>query len=304
MNPRPGVRAGSFFCYAARMFGRWRCRSRGALQAPIGVGLLVGALLQAAAPLAAQGNEGSSPGARPFPVGLVDGSAGGGSTEVYDLRIPVAFTVIPADDRPWGLRLRLVVYAGVYDFRADGDPDLELKFKSLGATPGVEFVIPAGGRWVLKPFTEIGYGHDFDDDVGAGLWSVGMRTLATWDLRPASLSFGTELKYLSTFTSDLGIDDDFGEIELGVEVRRPMGFTIAGNGADLGLYYIRRNFIDAVFESESDQPLDIEATNELGFSFGTDPRTTVWFIKLPRIGLGYRWGSGVRGVRLNFGFPF
>jgi hypothetical protein len=25
---------------------------------------------------------------------------------------------------------------------------------------------------------------------------------------------------------------------------------------------------------------------------------------LPRIGLGYRWGQNIRGLRLNFGFPF
>ncbi len=286
------------------MIGGWRFRFRRALSAPIGSALLVGALLTSAAPLAAQGNGGSSPAARPFPVGLVDGSAGGGDAKVYDIRVPVGFTVIPVDDSPWGLRLRLVVYAGVYDFRADGDDDLELRFKSLAATPGVEFVIPAGRGWVLKPFTEIGYGHDFDDDVGAGLWSAGMRSLVTWDLRGTALSFGTELKYRSTFTSDLGIDDDFGEIELGVEARRPMGFTVVGNGADLGVYYIRRNFIDAVFERDGLGPLEIQATNELGLSFGTTPSLTVWSIRLPRLGLGYRWGSGVRGIRLNFGFPF
>lgn len=287
------------------MIGGWRFSGRRALSAPIGTVLLVGALLTAAAPLAAQENGGSSPAARPFPVGLIDGSAGGGDTKVYDIRVPVGFTVIPADDRPWGLRLRLVVYAGVYDFRADGDPDLELKFKSLAATPGVEFVIPAGRGWVLKPFTEIGYGHDFDDDVGAGLWSAGMRSLVTWDLRGTALSFGTELKYLSTFTSDLGVDDDFGEIELGLEARRPLGFTVVGNGADLGLYYIHRNFIDAVFEQrQGDGTVNIDATNELGLSFGTTPSLTIWSIRLPRIGLGYRWGSGVRGIRLNFGFPF
>jgi hypothetical protein len=70
------------------------------------------------------------------------------------------------------------------------------------------------------------------------------------------------------------------------------------------VYYIRRNFIDAVFERDGLGPLEIRATNELGLSFGTTPSLTVWSIRLPRLGLGYRWGSGVRGIRLNFGFPF
>ena len=50
--------------------------------------------------------------------------------------------------------------------------------------------------------------------------------------------------------------------------------------------------------------LEIVYNDEIGFALSTDPRTKLWFIKLPRIGLGFRWGENLRGVRLNFGFPF
>jgi hypothetical protein len=255
-------------------------------------------------PAAAQHASDPGPASHPFAFGLVDGGGSSGETKIYDIRVPIGYTLIPADDQRWGLRLRLIVYAGVYDFLAAEDPVLDVRFKSLAATPGVEFLIPVGGGWMLKPFAEIGYGRDFDDNLGAGIWSAGLRTLVTWDLKGTAVSLGTELKYLSTFTSDVGEYDDFGEIELGIDARRPVGFSIGGNPADLGVYVIRRHFIDAVFERNGGETVEIEATNEIGISLGTTPRTSIWFFKLPRLGLGYRWGSGVRGVRLNFGFPF
>ena len=55
---------------------------------------------------------------------------------------------------------------------------------------------------------------------------------------------------------------------------------------------------------EDRDPLTIKYTNEIGFTFGTTPKIKLWIVKLPRIGVGYRWGSNARGVRLNFGFPF
>lgn len=255
-------------------------------------------------PLAAQQDDAAPAPNHPFAFGLADGTGGGDGAKIYDIRMPIGYTLIPADDGRWGLRLRLIVYTGIYDFMADGDPDLELRFKSLAATPGVEFMLPVGGGWMLKPFAELGYGRDFDDGIDVGIWSVGMRTLATWDLSGTALSFGTEVKYHSTFTSDIGAYDDFGEIKLGFDARRPVGLAIAGNSVDLGVYVIRRHFIDAVFERQSADTLEIDASNEVGLSFGTTPRARLWFVTLPRVGLGYRWGSGVRGVRLNFGFPF
>lgn len=225
-------------------------------------------------------------------------------TKVYDLRIPLSFTLFRPDDRRWGLRLRLVAYAGVYDFTLDEAIDLDLRFQSLAVTPGVEFLVPVGESWVLKPFAEIGYGRDFDNQLGFGVWSMGMRTLATWPVKKFDLSFGTKFQYLSTLTNDLELSDRFGEIRLGFDARHPLPFTIGRSQADLSGFFIRRQYIDAFIGREQPDPLEINYANEVGFTFGTTPKVKLWFFQLPRIGLGYRWGPNVRGIRLNFGFPF
>jgi hypothetical protein len=262
---------------------------------------VVAATLLVSAPTFAQNN---SPDTNyPFAFGYTDGSSAPDTT-VYDLRIPASFKVFSSDDDDWGLRLRIVLYAGIYDFSLDNAIDFDFRFQSFAATPGVEFLVPVGGGWILKPFVEIGYGRDFDNAVDFGVWSAGMRTIVTWPVKEWDLSLGTKLQYLSTFTSDIAFADDYGELQAGLDARHPLPFTIGGNTADISGYFIRRQWIDAFIARDDLAPLEIDFSNELGFTFGTTPRTKLWFIKLPRIGLGYRWGPNIKGFRLNFGFPF
>ena len=251
-----------------------------------------------------EGGGSSPPTNHPFLFALGSGDSAASETKVYDIRIPMYFPLIPLEDRPWGLRLKVTAYAGVYKFSPEDAIDLDLRFQSLAATPGVEFLVPAGKGWLLKPFTEIGYAYDFDDELGFGVWSVGMRTLVTWPIGKIDLSFGTKVQYLSTFTSDLDLADEFGEVRLGLNARHPLPFTIGGNQGNISLYFLRRQYIDAVIERDEGVPLEIQYSNEVGFAFDTTPKVKLWFFRLPRIGLGYRWGQNIRGLRLNFGFPF
>jgi len=264
------------------------------------------AILAIAAPCVGQsgGDTEPDPSVHPFAFGLAGGDSAVPDTEVYDLRIPASFKIFAADDDNWGLRLRLVVYAGVYDFTLDNAIDFNYRFQSLAATPGVEFLLPVGKGWILKPFAEIGYGRDFDNALSYGVWSAGLRTIATWPVKKWNLSLGTKAQYLSTFTSTVAELDAYGQIMLGCDARHPVPFTIGGHQGDISGYYIRQQYVDAVIDREETDPLEIEYTNEIGLTFGTDPRVKLWFVKLPRIGLGYRWGPNVKGVRLNFGFPF
>jgi len=259
------------------------------------------AILLVAAPAVAQDNLHHTN--HPFVFGVTSGDSTT-DTKVYDLRIPIAFTVISAEDGKFGLRIRLTTYAGIYSFDFDDAIDLDLRFESLAATPGVEMLVPVGKGWTLKPFAEIGYGRDFENALDYGVWSVGMRTIVTWPVKEWDLSFGTKVQYLSTFTSNIAAADDFGEIRLGFDARHPLPLSFRGNQSDLSAYYIRRQWVDAVIERDGPEPLEIRYSNEIGLTFGTSPKAKLWFFNLPRIGLGYRWGPNIKGIRLNFGFPF
>ena len=71
-----------------------------------------------------------------------------------------------------------------------------------------------------------------------------------------------------------------------------------------GAYLIMRHFSDLDFELITNGPVSIDWNYEAGISFSTDPPLKLWIVKMPWIGVGYRWGDRVKGVRLNFTFPF
>ncbi len=237
-----------------------------------------------------------------FALGMTDPTVSEGS--VNDIRMPFGYTIIPPENRPWGLRLRLIVYAGIYDLGFNDPEAPDLRFQSLAATPGVEFLVPVGRGWTLKPFTEIGYGRNFDDDLDFGVWSVGMRTLTEWQPSRIHWRIGTMVQYFSTFKSDFELSDDFFELQIGLDVGLPLGFQIKGSDAFLSPYAIRRQYIDALIERSEGEAIKIEYDNEVGLAFGARPRIKLWFVTLPRIGIGYRWGPDVDGWRISFGFPF
>jgi hypothetical protein len=268
---------------------------------PARILLALAATLLVAAP--SFGQDSGQPAFHPFVFGVASGDSTS-ETTVYDLRMPIAFTVISPRDGRWGLRIRLTTYAGIYRFDLDDAIDLDLRFESLAATPGVELLVPVGKGWILKPFAEIGYGRDFDNSLDYGVWSVGVRTIVTWAVKEWDFSLGTKAQYLSTFTSNIAVKDDFGEIRLGFDARHPLPLTIGGNMADISGYYIRRQWVDAFIARDELDPLEIQYSNEIGFTFGATPKVKLWFFKLPRIGVGYRWGPNIKGFRLNFGFPF
>ena len=53
--------------------------------------------------------------------------------------------------------------------------------------------------------------------------------------------------------------------------------TIAGNQGEVSGDYIRRQWVDAFIAKEGFDPFEMQYTNEIGFTFGTDPKIKLWF---------------------------
>jgi hypothetical protein len=62
-----------------------------------------------------------------------------------------------------------------------------------------------------------------------------------------------------------------------------------------GVYFIRRQWVGASIARKGLDSIEMRFNNEFGLSFGADPKIKLWFITLPRIGIGYRWGPHVNG---------
>ncbi len=238
--------------------------------------------------------------------GLGSFSVSGRSVHVY--RIPFSYTLRGLAAHPWGLKLTLPVSLGFHDLKAvlEGDEGVRKSLRTLTFVPGVEFQLPTGRGWLLKPFAEVGFGKEF---AAGGEWvliyATGTRALLKWPRGRFIWSFGAGVQWNGMSGIDRKFADDYGRVEAGVDFRFPLNVRLAEFSLDSSVYLLGRRFVsDLVFERIGRQPIEIENQYEVGITFGTEPPMRLWGVKLPRIGLSHRFGGDLIAYRINFGFPF
>jgi hypothetical protein len=237
----------------------------------------------------------------PRDVGAVQ-DASATSFQIY--RIPISYPIRRLEDKPWGLRITLPVSLGTYQLEAaTGVGDVVESIQSVVVIPGVEFLVPVGERWVLKPFAEAGVGDDSRTGETHLLYAAGIRARGEYQARPFELMVGTAFRYRSPADTDV-VENWYSTVEGGLDAQLPLGFSVGSRAPRLGGYAILRHFSNLEFEVVTEGPFDVSWNYEVGLSFSTEPMLQVWKIKLPWIGLGYRFGDRTRGIRLSFAFPF
>lgn len=264
------------------------------------VGILT-VLLAAALPVPAQ--DGDLGGLLLIPVrqaDVEDVSATG--FQIY--RIPLSYPLRRLEDKPWGLRITMPISFGTYELESATDiGDVVESIRSVAIIPGVEALLPAGERWLLRPFAEVGIGDDSRTGESHLLYAAGIRARGEYAARPFELMAGAAFRYRSAGGSEV-VNGWYSTVEAGFDAQLPLGFAVGSRQARGGAYAIARYFPDLELVLSGDALLQIEWGYELGVSFSTDPVLRVWKIKLPWIGLGYRFGDKTQGVRLSFDFPF
>ena len=230
----------------------------------------------------------------------------GRTLQIY--RLPFSWRASePADGRP-GVRLRLPVTIGLYDFEPrdvidSGVPD---QLDTLSIAGGVELDFDLGDDWHLRPYVEVGRAWEADSATDATLYSAALhvhreteRAGRLWRVFAGLVYAGVDLDQ-STGPADLL------EVEAGVESRRPLGFKVAGEEADSGVYLLTEWYPDQpeqpVVRSDVSDDLPLQA--EIGVTLGTVEPIRLWGLPLPRVGLAYRFGEGLSVYRLVFGAPF
>jgi len=82
----------------------------------------------------------------------------------------------------------------------------------------------------------------------------------------------------------------------------PSGSRSAVHQPDAGVYFESGYlFNELSFVTGTGDPLKIDQQYEVGGSFGFRDRATIWVVTLPRVGVGYRFGGGLKGIRIRIG---
>lgn len=230
--------------------------------------------------------------------------------ESFDVRRDAWIFSIPASiwlqrierDR-MGIRLRLSGTFAIQPF--DDVGDISLDAIQVGAfVPGLELLIPLSDHSLLRPYADIGVGSASGELLGSAMvFGGGMRGEFVFPWHRFALGIEPRIALAATRASRDAGDDEFGTAYARFDARYPLWFKTGSYIPEMGAYvepgYSFRDFTAASIIGASQ---DVGYEFEAGASFGfRGPYPKIWFLTIPRIGFGYRWGSGVRGWVIRLG---
>jgi hypothetical protein len=226
----------------------------------------------------------------------------GRTIQIY--RIPLAYTVRPETETRWGLKVTFPLTIGFYDFKPidvvdTGVPD---SLDTLSLVPGIEFRVPSGNV-LLKPFLEGGVAREGASNTSAWVYSGGLRTFARFTSGKFDVDLGNGLVYAYVDPEGNTVADDFEALHTAVQARHTMGVDLWNRELEYGMY----TSIEIYFgEPQFPLPADggsVSDQYEVGVTLGPKEPWKIWKIKLPKLGLGYRFGSDTSVIRFVIGTP-
>jgi hypothetical protein len=268
--------------------------------------LLVGAGL-VAAPAGAQEPGQGSPGLGDLDLTSIEESPET-SSESTIVEVPIPITLRAPDDGRIGIRLRLSVFFAWNNVRfkdIEGD-DLATSLETLTVVPGIEFMIPVGERWMVRPYAQIGGLKSLDIPGQRWMASLGSRALGVWPFEKWILTAGGRFEYTAVYGDSWNRTDDVSFVDLGADFSFPLWFDVKGERAAMGFFVIPRYYLaPAEIVGQDGFDLGVDSHIEVGVSFQIHEQPKLWFIKFPKwYGIGARFAENHRSLRIYLGFPF
>jgi len=260
----------------------------------------------------------------PYAVQFGFGSydVGGLSVDVFRVPVQHTFALGPNEDA-W--RLALTGYLGYGHFSFESSvlgPKVTASEDFVFVLPQAELQIPLRRWWTVKPYVAAGVGRTFNGSAAVEgtsggefhveegfvfLYAAGISNLFEFQLQDFVLSVGSRLAAAgdATIGPSRSPNTNYGTLQNGLEVRHPLGLDVKGLVPDVGVSFIYYYFFpSAKFSLPGESPLEVSNQFEFGINIGSAKPAKLWIFNNPRIGVSYRFGDGLTGVRAQFGFPF
>ncbi len=232
------------------------------------------------------------------------------SRRVTMLKMPFSWKQRPATPESVGWRWLFPTVLG-YDDLSNVDSDFvgalfPDQLVTLTVMPGVEFIYPVNERWYIKPFIELGAGHDFNSDETFALTQLGVRSLSPFELGENwQLLLGAAARWAGEYQFDSEETNAFGIVDLGMDVRRNLPWKLFAQRLNLGAYYIYQRYLPqwAAGEAVDWESRSIEL-HEFGLSLGVPHGRKILGINVRRLRVGFKKGGDFQGWTFGTEFPF
>ncbi len=227
--------------------------------------------------------------------------------KAFVFRVPFAYTLRePSPERP-GLKILLPALAGYYNY--DWDKVIEGGLPGDAATlsfvPGLELQYLMSERWRLKPYGQLGVGRDFKNNEDALIYVAGLKSHYRIPYEGKfRFAFGSKGIY-SGYDPEDGSDQSLGVLAVGVDAIYPWGFSLFGKQTNLANFLLYNWYIDSPgFQQGNNETESVAGEIEWGVALGFEQEPKLLGFSFERLGLAFRFGDDIKGVRLVTEFPF
>ncbi len=291
--------------------GRRRAGSRGGGRsgrprfAPVRVAVVVASVVAGAPGLArAAAPVNGLPYAFAYRLGSGIYTAGGRTIQIYSFGLSHALREV-SPEQPWGLRLKFPLTLGFFDFKFEDilETGLPKHASTISLVPGVEFPHRMRDHWTLAPYGEAGIAHQTDEGKATYIGAVGLKSLVDIPQLSGYWLFNVDLYFAEDFPEE-GERGGYSALDLGLDRRWPTGLHLGRNELEFGLFGVQYFYwLDEEIVQTADSPSGPGVQWELGVTLGTVRPVRVIGLRMPRIGLSYRFGEGGGEIRFVLGDP-
>jgi len=229
-------------------------------------------------------------------------SVSGRTLQIY--RLPFSYEMKSAAGSGFGAVLTLPVTLGFYNFELQdvADGDIPTNVDALSFVPGLKLVFEVKPDWSLEPYVEAGISKARDADADATVYSGGLASVYDFRGQGFDWQLRNDLTYASVDLHGSGGSDHFTRFQTVVSARRPFS---RGASLDYLVYGLNDLYLDQPHGPvDSAEQRGNSVQYEFGITFGTAEMRRLWRIPLPRVGIGYRFGSELDAWRIVLGTPY
>jgi len=233
----------------------------------------------------------------------------GRTVQIY--RLPFEWAWREPEGRRPGLAVTLPVTLGFFGFKVQDvvETGLPSDISTLSFVPGLRATYRLGDHWRMRPFVEAGLAVDRTEDLRSRVVTVGGDAEWRGPWRGGDGRYRAMLEYSRASIDDLP-GDDYALLVNGVELTRPLPARVRGRRLDAAPYAALRWYADAPKvpvltgggTAVAREVARVQA--EFGVTFGTVEPLRIGRVRLPRLGVGYRFGEDLSVFRLVIGDPF
>lgn len=222
---------------------------------------------------------------------------------VQMISIPFSLPKPVYTDEDLRITVKIPVTIGFYDFSSDGPfpQGIAEQVGTMTIVPSVNFEFQLNSDWKLTPFFDLGAGQNFTSGSVVGIYAAGLHSNFGFAWLGKRFRLGNRFLY----AGHTAADTNFASFDTGLEISQPLGRNVFSNKLDVKFYAVNFLYLQNLkllrFQKA---PIVVSMQNEIGFSFGLKKSINRPAIKIPRLGIGYRFGGGVTAWRIIFGAPF